>query len=591
MVLLYLMRQVVLIHNNDKVSQLFKNIAGNDFRVIETRKSSEAKNLLPLADLVAVHSGSLREGLAELISEILSYDKSSFILVVSEETRPDLLEQLFKAGVKDIITLNTPAGIFSQKIKNLLDLKEKANAEKAVSPAPTQESHDIYRLIEAVKKIAPLVPFVENESALGTIADFYRDLLGVSKMLLIKEEKNIFSVASAAGFPDELVKNIFFPPSQGIMGYLVKNHCILRNDIPSHAPLYSEAAQEMERLGLSAFAPLMQDGRVAGALGVSRKTSGMDFTGGDYALLLAVSAELGKIMGGRTIEKKPAAAAGEAAPADAHGEQITQDLHSIGMKKDPHMDFLEMLAMRSSHELKNALVSIKTFTQLLPKKYKSESFRKDFFNVVGKEVDHLNSLIEEILFFAHPVDLHRAPKNISETVKSACAELAKEFKSITIDHFLESDSPPVAAYDEKYMKVAIHNLIKNSIESMKGQGTIVVTVRKTGESSPQHDPAFSVIITDSGEGIPDSIRQRVYEPFFTTKIKGLGLGLTITKKIMDAHGWSLRIESSAHGCNTIIAVPPGFAHEKPLFEKEDGNRLLKDRIPERDIRNFQNPEN
>jgi signal transduction histidine kinase len=213
------------------------------------------------------------------------------------------------------------------------------------------------------------------------------------------------------------------------------------------------------------------------------------------------------------------------------------------------MEFVQTLAMRSSHELKNALVSIKTFTQLLPKKYKSESFRKDFFNVVGKEVDHLNSLVEDLLFFSHPVTLYKEKQDFSAIIKRVSADISKEYKGVSVKSTYGKDISVFIECDEKNISIALHNILKNSVQAMKGKGTITLSL-DTGRGND-----LILTIRDQGAAIPDDIRKKMFEPFFTTKIKGLGLGLTIARKIFESHGWLIEPEEKVPHCGFRIMIP------------------------------------
>jgi len=219
------------------------------------------------------------------------------------------------------------------------------------------------------------------------------------------------------------------------------------------------------------------------------------------------------------------------------------------------LEFVNKIALRSSHELRNCLVSIRTFTQLLPEKYVDEQFRKDFYSVVSKEVERLSSLVDKLLFFAQPISLQYAKVNINELVdQSISAIKGSEDGSVTVNkHF--SHQLPFIEVDREQMTKAFANIIQNAHQAMQKGGRLIITTRESIQDG-SGESALVVQFRDTGKGVSLPDNQEVFEPFFSTKSRGLGLGLTIAKKIVEEHGGSVRFESKKEGGAEVLVVVP-----------------------------------
>ena len=562
------MKNITVINNNKDTAKVFKNIAKNNFNIIELFDAENIKDFLALSDLVVLHAPSLSENLIPTVNKIISFKNNASILVIAEKLKPDFSQPLFRLGVTDVIAADTPDEIILKRIMNLLEIPYAAEKEKSFGDHKEKSSFNGYQIIKALNELSFFIASSQkSKTAERSFLGFIKELLGVSRICFFRDKDNIIS-SSMIGFPEKLEKEIKNIPPQKTMTYLFKNLSLLRIEDPLKSSLHSEAVKEMKGIGICLFAPVIFNGQFLGALGINGKISGKLHGEDDINVLLTCAEKFAQFISMPTLRITE-----KALPSSSPKQEDPQK--RPGDQQKLYMDFVRTLAMRSSHELRNALVSIKTFTQLLPKKYKSESFRKDFFNVVGNEVDHLNALVEDLLFFAQPIDLYKERKNISEIIKSISRALSREYKSINIKHVHEHDLTPETYLDEKHIRIAIRNILKNSIDAMKGEGTITISMKHYGSILPEKKPGVSIAITDTGTGIPEAIRQRVFEPFFTTKTKGLGLGLTIAQKILEAHNWELKLESSEAGTNFYIFIPPS----RTSFNRQEPEALhYRDRL-------------
>jgi signal transduction histidine kinase len=203
---------------------------------------------------------------------------------------------------------------------------------------------------------------------------------------------------------------------------------------------------------------------------------------------------------------------------------------------------LANLAAGLAHEIRNPLTAIKTFSEYLPKKYNDKIFRENFSRIVSSEVSKINSLITQLLEFAKPSALCKKTVNIEKLLDYTLELLSGEMlkTGIKLDKRYEAKDPNIDA-DPNKMKHLFLNIIKNSIEAMCRGGVLTVkTYRK--------DNRFNIEITDTGEGIDNKDLNRIFEPFYSTKQKGAGLGLAIAQSIIAEHCGRISAKSTpGHG--------------------------------------------
>lgn len=214
------------------------------------------------------------------------------------------------------------------------------------------------------------------------------------------------------------------------------------------------------------------------------------------------------------------------------------------------------LAASMSHEIRNPLVAIKTFAQLLPERFEDPDFRKDFNEIVVQEIDRLDKIITQINNFAHPTELIMKPVDVRDSVKKgievARGRLAKN--GIAIDATLANDLPRVLG-DEKALTEAFAHIVANAAEATSGQTKPRITlaakpIREGGRAS-----GVAITIQDNGRGISPDLRDKIFSPFCTTKARGMGLGLPIVKRTVFDHNGRVDIDSTPHGTAVTIMLP------------------------------------
>jgi PAS domain S-box-containing protein len=210
------------------------------------------------------------------------------------------------------------------------------------------------------------------------------------------------------------------------------------------------------------------------------------------------------------------------------------------------------LAAGVAHEIKNPLVAIRTFAELLPERFGDVDFRDDFSKVVIKEISRIDDLVARLRGIAATapqqvgaVDL-RDP--INDTLALLRGQLEQTHTAVVRDY---QDPAPFVTIEESQLKQLFLNLFMNAIEAMGSEGTLNVKITRRHR---QGMPWIVIEVCDTGPGISDSVAGNIFDPFFTTKSRGSGLGLTICRGITDAHRGTIRAERNTVGTGTTIVV-------------------------------------
>ncbi|MCL5238190.1 MAG: ATP-binding protein [Nitrospirae bacterium] len=316
---------------------------------------------------------------------------------------------------------------------------------------------------------------------------------------------------------------------------------IIREELPGfiESDRAEAIAADMAPFSGEAAAPIISDGELEAIMILGGKQSGDIFTDEDINLLRTISNETALSM----------------KTASLYAEKLrTERLATVGMT-----------ATTLAHEIKNPLSSIKTFSQLLPEKYADEEFRDTFAAIVPGEIQRIDNLVTELLTFTR-----NAPSSNMERIE--ITTLIEDSLKLFSDQFRKSNVKVIKDYSEPLyikgervrIKQALINILSNGCQAMENGGVLkIATV---------FDDKININIEDSGAGIHEKDIERVFEPFFTTKATGNGLGLTISKKIIEDHGGSISVSSRQNeGTAFTLSFEPAddvkedYKGEQPLL--------------------------
>jgi nitrogen-specific signal transduction histidine kinase/DNA-binding response OmpR family regulator len=206
--------------------------------------------------------------------------------------------------------------------------------------------------------------------------------------------------------------------------------------------------------------------------------------------------------------------------------------------KASRLELLNKLTAGIAHEIKNPLSSMRTCVQLLKEKYEDEEFREFFQSTVTRDMDRLNDLIEKFVELTQPLELELA----TQDVHSILDEVLSSLKNGEIPENIRLStrygaSPSETQADRKEISKGLTYVIRNAVEAMAKGGDLTVSTLSDGDS-------IKVSVRDTGSGIPEGQLENIWDPLFSTKNRGVGLGLPIGQKIITQHGGRIEIEST-----------------------------------------------
>ncbi len=191
-----------------------------------------------------------------------------------------------------------------------------------------------------------------------------------------------------------------------------------------------------------------------------------------------------------------------------------------------------------AHELRNPLGTMKASAEMLAKNVTTGSdVAKELASYISTEVDRTNSLITRFLDFARPLTVQKEVNDLAAMIDRAVDQAERHTPPLDVSIYknYSPDIPPFP-FDAELMERVIYNLVVNAAQASPSKGAVTVKTRETG-----HEVEIAVI--DRGSGIDPANRESIFNPFFTTKAAGVGLGLAIVSKIVDEHGGRIQVDS------------------------------------------------
>jgi len=215
------------------------------------------------------------------------------------------------------------------------------------------------------------------------------------------------------------------------------------------------------------------------------------------------------------------------------------------------------LAASMSHEIRNPLVAIKTFAQLLPERFDDADFRKEFNQIVVSEINRLDKIITQINNFAHPPELVFKPIDVRSSVKKGVEIARSRFGingKVEFATSLPSNLPRVLG-DETALAEAFAHLVANAAEASADRNKPRITLSAKPVREGKHSAAVVVTVRDNGSGIASEIKEKIFSPFCTTKPRGMGLGLPIVKRTVFDHHGRVEVDSTSRGTQVSVLLP------------------------------------
>jgi PAS domain S-box-containing protein len=238
------------------------------------------------------------------------------------------------------------------------------------------------------------------------------------------------------------------------------------------------------------------------------------------------------------------------------------------LRRSDRLAAIGELAAGLAHEIKNPLTSLLTFSRHLTRRFEDPEFRQKFLTVVPRELERINTIVERLLELARPARLTFTPVRLPALLERVLELYGERLdaQGIRVMRDWPRDVPAVWA-DHEALYRAVVNLVANALDAMSrgGQLTLRLALTDVDPLTGARTNARPVVIEveDSGHGIPLGDLDRVFNPFFSTKDGGTGLGLALTQKIVEDHGGSIDVRS-APGEGAVFRIALPLVPDRPL---------------------------
>jgi len=250
-------------------------------------------------------------------------------------------------------------------------------------------------------------------------------------------------------------------------------------------------------------------------------------------MLLAMVGNLANILAEdlRIQSRNYRLAAEQLADANLHIQEVEE-----AARRSDRLAALGQLSAGLAHELRNPLGTIKASAEMLARQVSSENeVAREVAGFISSEVDRTNSLVTRFLHFARPLQVRLEKADLAQMLDRAIAAAEREANNVAIYKNYDPEIPPFP-FDAELMERVIYNLVVNAAQASPPGGAVTVKTRAAGGT-------VEIAVIDRGQGIDPKNIGSIFNPFFTTKASGVGLGLAIVSKIVDEHGGKIAVES------------------------------------------------
>lgn len=419
----------------------------------------------------------------------------------------------------------------------LLFLRIKPGIEEKVEMVLFKKEYEYKKALHELSK--SIISYLNEKELLTKTCNIIIDTLGNEKIsfFLLDYEKRAYSL--------RVSHNVKISKAQEIPHYHPFFH-FLRNE---RKPIVKEVLEEsshtsqikyiveiLDTMESEVCIPLIARDELIGIINLGKKRKGEMYSHEDLELFTNFAAQ--------------AAVAIENARL-YHEMQKTHEM----LRRSDRLNALGSLTAGLAHEIRNPLVTIKTFLDLVPEKYMNEKFRSDFLPLAASEVERINTLVAELLKFSQPSMSKIKKKNIKGVLEDVIYLVTAEAQKRNITIHTEFQNALKTKFDEDQIKQVFLNLLLNAIEAISSNGKISVRTRDIQKNGVKY---VQVEISDTGKGIPKKILDRIFDPFFTTKDMGTGLGLSMSYQIVQEHNGTIDVESkSRSGATFFVNLPSG----------------------------------
>jgi two-component system nitrogen regulation sensor histidine kinase GlnL len=432
---------------------------------------------------------------------------------------------LIMSTMKNFLGVENPGIWFSVLVLSVLMFvaffvpRVKTKTEKSIEQTIFSGRYDYLQTLK--KSSQDMVTILHLPDLLERLLDTLNNTFDISRssVLLFDLKKKSYTLACARNRECTELETVEYPEHDAVFDWLTEHKEILILEELENSPrrsAYTEIIGTLHALESQVCIPLLFQKRLIGIINLGSRLSGEMFTNEELKILSTV--------------------ANQAAIAIENAQIYTK------MLRTDRLAAVGTLAARLAHEIRNPLVSIKTVTDLLPERIDDPEFREHFLGIAIQEIQRMKKLIDDLLDFAKPSVPQFRYEDINQLIKDMLRLVEGESRSkgVLLSSDLEENVPRIMA-DQDQVKQVFLNLLLNAIQACDSNGKIDVITKSIDKGNAKN--YVQVAIRDNGAGIHEKDLDNLFNPFFTTKHEGIGLGLSIAHQIVQEHKGSIEVDS------------------------------------------------
>lgn len=387
-----------------------------------------------------------------------------------------------------------------------------------------------------------------------------------ARLYLVDEKRNVLECKMAVGMDEKEVKGMTLPlrlEDSVVARSIFERKPFVIADA-TRDPRVNPVLREKLRLHSLVVIPLLAKQKALGAVAADFAEAGRTITQEALDAMMVLAQEAGLALHHAFLYEELKAFSRR---LEERIQKMTWDLREaeVQLRRSEKLAALGQLAAGIAHEIRNPLTSINILIHSLRESLPSGvSYREDL-KVIEEEIDRINSTVDQFLRFARPSPPLFERTQLWPLVEDTLSLLRPQIGKQRISVRTEFDPLPPLLIDREQMKQVILNLLFNAIQAMPDGGTLVLKGRGNRE-----ERWVLFVVEDSGPGIPSHHLHKLFDPFFSTKEGGIGLGLSIVQRIIDEHHGKIEVESPTKGgARFKVWLPVGEDH-KALDGRKSG---------------------
>ncbi|MBI4830592.1 MAG: response regulator [Candidatus Lindowbacteria bacterium] len=597
---------MVVASSEHSIQESLRMLLGEEYIIVHARTLPQLLNALvehPV-DVVIIDEFLENTDCLTIFQQVRSLSPEITCIMLAVQANSEAAREMRATGIYDIVAKPFDRDVLRASVARAIErrrLIEKLAAAQstpaAASPArehtiaSSADPSTIHRreMLDSLRKFLRAVADVfAPEKLYSLILDAVVEMFTINRacLLLYNEETEQIVIKAVVGLDHEGLNGYRMVPWTGLIAWLRKRDQILNLDDPDAETRSEEMLaikKELELLRARICVPLKEKGRLTGVLVLGKRVTGRRLSNTELEFLYLLSQQIATIIENAKRQRavvdpatKSLMGLSSSLLTDASGKPIGAvilftDLSTVKRRAGSETDETwQRCALCMAQEIKNPLVAIRTFTQLFPESYADEKFRNEFSEIALNEIDKLDGVVNRLLRFSEPLEVQAEPGDIHSLLEQEVSQLADSAKKQNVVVKKDFDtSNGGLPFDRNLLSEALTQVFQNALEAMPQGGTLTIATRKGRYPDPQlagksngvpPGPVTEISIADTGVGIPAEEMPNLFKPFHTSKVKGMGLGLSISRRIIASHKGDIMISSEPNkGTVVKIVLPQGAA--------------------------------